>query len=79
MQMMGASCDTNLKSVFDGKSTFDDAIGENVLLTSGPEGVCVLLEGILNSMNNTTEQRISVETIENQNLARPLNSATLEF
>ena len=41
MQMMGVSFDTDVKSIFDEKSTFDDNIGENVLRAPGPEEVCV--------------------------------------
>ena len=61
--MMGASFDSNVRSTFDEKSTFNDNIGENVLHAPGPEGVCILLESILASMDDTTEKNISVETI----------------
>ena len=61
--MMGASFDTNVKRVFDENATFSMSLGEEVLHEPGPEGLCVLLDGILNEMGSPAGGKIQVETV----------------
>ena len=63
--MAGVSVDTHLERVFGESAIFNSDFGEVMLNEPGPEGLYVLLDGILNGLSNSesAEQKISVETL----------------